>query len=105
MELGLVDGVHGGREKIELSLFQFVDGTILFCPADDKVIMNYVKLLRCFEVLSGLVINYVKSSMIPIGCQPEWLNTMQRKLGCGIVGLPFKYLAIMGEEDPRRVST
>ncbi|XP_057745007.1 uncharacterized protein LOC130962866 [Arachis stenosperma] len=54
-----------GRDNVELSHLQFIDDTILFCTPDDKIVRNYKRLLRCFEVMSGLSINFDKSSLIP----------------------------------------
>ncbi|XP_072074404.1 uncharacterized protein [Arachis hypogaea] len=55
-----------GKDNIELSHLQFVDDTILFCPPEEKTIKNYARLLRCFELMSGLSINFDKSSLISI---------------------------------------
>ncbi|XP_057746528.1 uncharacterized protein LOC130965782 [Arachis stenosperma] len=55
-----------GIDSIELSHLQFADGTILFCPPEDETIKNYKRLLRCFELMSGLSINFDKSSLIPM---------------------------------------
>ncbi|XP_016185980.1 uncharacterized protein LOC107627668 [Arachis ipaensis] len=57
-----------GKDNIELSHLQFADDTILFCPPEEETIRNYARLLRCFEMMSGLSINFDKSSLIPINC-------------------------------------
>ena len=105
MENGLVEGLCVGKEKVELSLLHFVDDTILFCPVNELAITNYVRQLRCFAVMSRLTINCEKYSMIPINCQTEWVSDLQRKLGCEVVSLPFKYLGIMVGENPKRIKT
>ncbi|XP_016207295.1 uncharacterized protein LOC107647761 [Arachis ipaensis] len=53
-----------GQDNIELSHLQFADDTILFCPTEEETIRNYKRLLRCFELMSRLNINFEKSSFI-----------------------------------------
>ncbi|XP_016171573.1 uncharacterized protein LOC107613893 [Arachis ipaensis] len=70
-----------GKNNIELSHLQFADDTILFCPLEEETIKNYARLLRCFELISGLSINYDKSSLIqsivissgPTTCVTHWV--------------------------------
>ncbi|XP_057734033.1 uncharacterized mitochondrial protein AtMg01250-like [Arachis stenosperma] len=64
------------RDSIALSHLQFADDTILFCPPEDDTIKNYKRLLRCFELMLGLSINFDKSSLIPINCDEQWIQTM-----------------------------
>ncbi|XP_020970158.1 uncharacterized protein LOC110268381 [Arachis ipaensis] len=61
-----------GRDNIELSHLQFADDTILFCPSEEEMIRNYKQLLRCFEMMSGLSINFDKSSLTPVNCEHSW---------------------------------
>ncbi|XP_015935098.1 uncharacterized mitochondrial protein AtMg01250-like [Arachis duranensis] len=60
-----------GKDSIVLSHLQFADDTILFCPLEEETIKNYRRLLRCFELMSGLSINFDKSSLIPINCDEQ----------------------------------
>ncbi|XP_052114413.1 uncharacterized protein LOC127745584 [Arachis duranensis] len=54
-----------GKDNTETSHLQFADDIILFCLLEEETIRNYAKLLRCFEMMSGLAINFDKSSLIP----------------------------------------
>ena len=45
------------------------DDIILFCPSKEETIRNYKRLLRCFEMISGLSINFDKSSLILVNCE------------------------------------
>ncbi|XP_016168518.1 uncharacterized protein LOC107611069 [Arachis ipaensis] len=65
-----------GRDQVELSYLQFADDTILFCPLEEETVKNYRKILRCFELMSGLSINFDKSSLIPINCDAQWVQRM-----------------------------
>ncbi|XP_016178235.1 uncharacterized protein LOC107620616 [Arachis ipaensis] len=69
---GRISPLLVGRDSIELSHLHFADDTILFCPPEEETIKNYKRLLRCFELMSGLSINFEKSSLIPINCEEQW---------------------------------
>ncbi|XP_016192852.1 uncharacterized protein LOC107633766 [Arachis ipaensis] len=77
-----------GKDNIELSHLQFADDTILFCPPEEETIRSYARLLRCFEMMSGLTINFDKSSLIPINFEQQWFYNMCNLLGCKEVSLP-----------------
>ncbi|XP_016168024.1 uncharacterized protein LOC107610488 [Arachis ipaensis] len=94
-----------GKESIELSHLRFADDTILFCPSEEKTIKNYARLLRCFEIMSGLTINFDKSSLIPINCEQHWTDNMCSLLGCKEANLPVRYLGIPLGANPRLVKT
>ncbi|XP_020982428.1 uncharacterized protein LOC110273583 [Arachis duranensis] len=71
-----------GSDNIELWHLQFVDNTILFCPPEEDTVRNYQRLLRCFEIMSGLSINFDKSNLIPVNCSQEWpvIDNVEEKL-------------------------
>ncbi|XP_057739774.1 uncharacterized protein LOC130956823 [Arachis stenosperma] len=92
-----------GKDNIELSHLQ--DDTILFCPPEEETIRNYARLLRFFEMMSGLSINFNKSSLIPINCEQPWTHNMCNLLGCKVANLPMRYLGISLRANPRQVST
>ncbi|XP_016173374.1 uncharacterized protein LOC107615869 [Arachis ipaensis] len=94
-----------GKDNIELSHLQFADDTILLCPLEEETIRNYARLLRCFEMMSGLSINFDKSSLIPINCDQQWTYNMCSLLGCKEASLPVRYLGISLGENPRLVRT
>ena len=55
------------NNPLMISNFLFVDDTLIFCDADVDQI-GYLKCtLLCFEAVSGLRVNLVKSEMVPIG--------------------------------------
>nr|XP_025628058.1 uncharacterized protein LOC112721200 [Arachis hypogaea] len=87
-----------GRDNIELSHLQFADDTILFCPTEEETIMNYKRLLRCFELMSRLSINFEKSSLNPVNCDRLWVRRMCLLLGCKEASLPVRYLGIPLEQ-------
>ncbi|XP_029152456.1 uncharacterized protein [Arachis hypogaea] len=87
-----------GRDHVELSHFQFVDDTVLFYPLEEETIKNYKRILRCFELMSGLSINYDKSSLIPINCDAQWVQRMCSVLGCKEASLPELQVELLPED-------
>ncbi|XP_057717706.1 uncharacterized protein LOC130932400 [Arachis stenosperma] len=94
-----------GKDNIELLYLQFADDTILFCPPEEETVINYARLLRDFEVMSGLTINFDTSSLIPINCEQQWTYNMCNLLGCKEANLPVRYLGIPLGANPRLVRT
>ncbi|XP_072054162.1 uncharacterized protein [Arachis hypogaea] len=94
-----------GKDNIELSHLQFVDDTILFCPPEEETIRNYARLLRCFEMMLRLTINFDKSILIPINCEGQWTYNMCNLLGCKDVSLLVRYLDISLGANPILVKT
>lgn len=50
--------------------------------------------LQLFELVSGLKVNFHKSSLIGINTSTEWLEEAAEVLNCHVGGIPFKYLGI-----------
>ncbi|XP_057730401.1 uncharacterized protein LOC130945711 [Arachis stenosperma] len=102
---GWISPLLVGRDNIELSHLQFADYTILFCLPEEETVRNYKRLLRCFELMSGLSINFEKSNLIPVNCSQEWVSRMCQLLGCQEAALPVRYLGINLGANPRLVKT
>ena len=45
----------------------FADDTILFCDADEEQFLHVRMLLLCFQAVTGLKVNVLKSEMVPLG--------------------------------------
>lgn len=104
-QLQIIEGLQIGRDGTNLSHLQFVDGTIIFCPPKSQMIVNLRRLLDCYQLISGLKINYAKSGIICFGRNIEWIETIANKLGCQVVKLPTTYLGIPLGANLRRVKT
>ncbi|XP_016168905.1 uncharacterized protein LOC107611504 [Arachis ipaensis] len=94
-----------GRDRVELSHLQFIDDTILFCPSEDETMKNYKRLLRWFELMFGLSINFDKSSLIPINCDEQLVQRMCSLWGCKSGTLPMRYLRVPLGANPRLLKT
>lgn len=68
--------------------------------------MVFVKrVLRCFEVLSGLRINYHKSVVCGVGVDDELLFAFAKLLNCKVHSLSLKFLGLPPGANPSRKST
>lgn len=76
-----------------------------FCSAKRKYLTNIRRIMDCFQLLSGLKINYSKSALMVIGRTEEWGNLMASRLGCQLVELPISYLGIPLGANPRNTET
>jgi hypothetical protein len=56
-------------------------------------------------MVSGLKINFWKSSLIGVNVSPEFLRVASAFLNCRVSSLPFKYLGLPVGASPRRVTT
>lgn len=73
MQQILIKGIAVGRHKVELTHLHFVDDTLLFVPDDDRTLVNYRRLLKCFSLMTGLKVNYSESCLVSWKNDHEWL--------------------------------
>ncbi|GMP84262.1 hypothetical protein CsSME_00037854 [Camellia sinensis var. sinensis] len=76
-----------------------------FYEADWEEVLCIKRLLRCFEVISGLKINYNKSMVIGVGVEEDLLNDFADALNCSKHALPFMFLGMPFGASPRLKST
>ncbi|KAJ9561151.1 hypothetical protein OSB04_006311 [Centaurea solstitialis] len=66
----------------EISLLQYADDAIIMGEWDSDNALNLVRLLRCFEICSGLKINLSKSRILGVSVSIEEIRRMARLLNC-----------------------
>lgn len=67
---------------------------------ENAKVMKYI--LKSFELLSGLKINYNKSCLFGLNTNSDMLATIASTLGCVIGVVPFSYLRIMVGSNHRK---
>ncbi|XP_050214980.1 uncharacterized protein LOC126666065 [Mercurialis annua] len=65
-DLGLINGFVYFDDHDQISVLQFADDSILFLPFDLEHLWNLTRILRCFELIAALKINFHKSSLLGI---------------------------------------
>lgn len=73
VELGLIDGIFILDSIPNLSLLQFVGDTLILMPADLEKLKNLQRVLIYFELISGLKINFHKSSLVGLNVHQPFL--------------------------------
>jgi hypothetical protein len=102
--LGKFKGYHVGGD-IHFQMLQFVDDTILMGEGSWENLWTIKIILRSFELVSGLKINFVKSKLYGINLAPSFLAAGSMFLSCRSDTLPFKFLGIPVGANPRRRET
>ncbi|XP_028056846.1 uncharacterized protein LOC114260849 [Camellia sinensis] len=104
-ELGYLRGLTIGPNDLKVSHLQFADDTVIFCEADRVKLVTIMRILRCFELVSGLKINFHKSVLSGVGVNEEDIKDFVSVLHCHSQKLPITYLGIPLGANPRRKST
>jgi hypothetical protein len=104
VELGKFKGYHVGGD-IQFQILQFADDTILLGEGTWDNLWTIKTILRSFELVSGLKINFVKSNLYGINIDPSLLAAGSVFLSCRSDSLPFKFLGVPVGANPRRRET
>ncbi|XP_028061933.1 uncharacterized protein LOC114265350 [Camellia sinensis] len=99
-EMSLIKGATIRNNGLTVTHLQFADDTILFCEAEWVEVVTIKRILRCFEIFSGLKINYHKSVIAGIGVDEVLLQSFAFRLNCAHQRLPFKYLGLLLGANP-----
>ena len=102
VEANLYKGFNIGDSEVSIRLLQYADDTIFFGEASMDNLKAIKAILRTFELVSGLKINFAKSSFGAFGMNDQWKQMAARYLNCRQLVLPFVYLGIPIGANPRR---
>ncbi|XP_050211808.1 uncharacterized protein LOC126661967 [Mercurialis annua] len=91
---GLIDGIQIEGCINQVSLLQFADDTLVFIPYDLEKLMNLRRILHCFELISGLEINFQKSSITGINIDDYSLSLAADILSCKMQDFSITYLGL-----------
>ncbi|WMV21816.1 hypothetical protein MTR67_015201 [Solanum verrucosum] len=82
-----------GAEEREIGHMLYADDTIILCdPVEEQI--SYIRvILVLFEAVSGLKVNWGKSSLFPVNEVPQ-IKEMAGILGCSVGKLPTTYLGM-----------
>ncbi|XP_077234220.1 uncharacterized protein LOC143876406 [Tasmannia lanceolata] len=92
-DMGLYRGFLIGTSKVEVSLLQFADDTLLFCSPVLSQLLNLKAMLRCYEMVSGQRSNFGKSRLYAINVSESEASSFAGIMGCGLDVFPATYLA------------
>ncbi|GKU95494.1 hypothetical protein SLEP1_g8850 [Rubroshorea leprosula] len=99
----LYKGVEVRNDAVTITHLQFADDTIFFGEALEQNIRTVKCILRTFEMMVGLKINFEKCQLMGIEVEDDWRNKMAYRLGCKEGEFPIKYLGIPIGGNHRRL--
>lgn len=94
-----------GTDNLSIPMLQFADDTVFFGELYSQNIMTLKSILRCFEMASGLKVNFFKSSLTGLAINTRTLHTFADTLNCRIMEIPFMYLGLSVGANPRSLAT
>ena len=77
-----------------MNILQFADDTIFLGEASMDNVKAVKAILRSYEMVSGLRINFSKSQFGAIGQSEEWCCIAADFLNCAMLHFPFCYLGL-----------
>lgn len=97
----MVKGINGElnrplstKLKEAIIALQYADDTAFIVQGDNEVLISFKIMLRLFTSISGLQLNYGKSSFIPIGLSAPQVQQAQAILTCQKTDFPIIYLGM-----------
>ncbi|XP_071728751.1 uncharacterized protein [Rutidosis leptorrhynchoides] len=82
MDRGLFKGVEVGNDKVLVSHLQYADDTIFFGEWSRINALNLRNTLKCFELSSGLKVNFQKSCVYGVGVDFNEVSYVASFMGC-----------------------
>ncbi|GKV29207.1 hypothetical protein SLEP1_g38153 [Rubroshorea leprosula] len=101
---GMMHGIEIGKKGLSVSLLQFADDTIIMGRADAENIHTVKDILKWFELMSGLRINFSESSIFGYNVSEKWLKGSAGMLQCRVGRAPFLYLGLPVDELNKKIS-
>ncbi|KAK3221407.1 hypothetical protein Dsin_008432 [Dipteronia sinensis] len=91
-ELNMLRGAVMGDNEVHVSHLQFTNDTILFLEPKAEYLVNVKRILRCFEMASGLKINFHKSCIVQVGKKSATKENWAALIKCKKESPPITYL-------------
>jgi len=104
-ERGLYQGFQVGALGIVVSHLQYADDTLFIGEASMASLWAIKTILRCFELASGLKVNFFKSYVMGVNVGGDFLGLEERFLYCRVGSVPFTYLGLPVGANPRLEKT
>ncbi|GAU48842.1 hypothetical protein TSUD_186170 [Trifolium subterraneum] len=93
-ERNMFTGFKVGNTGLYVSHLQYADDTLFIGEASMENIWSLNAILRSFELVSDLKVNFYKSSIMGVNVNSEFLGVAEKFLHCKIEYIPFIYLGL-----------
>jgi len=84
---------------------QYADDSLIFLPNDFPSLLHAKRILRWFEIISGLKVNFYKSSLIGINLDNDYTSSLANSVFCCSDTFPVRYLGLPLRANPSRLYT
>jgi hypothetical protein len=98
-------GFRIGDNGLCISHLQYADDTLFIGEATTENLWVMKAILRGFEMVSGLKVNFWKSNIMGVNVPHEFMTVASTFLNCRVNSIPFKYLGLPIGANPRRATT
>ncbi|WJX67033.1 hypothetical protein P8452_51532 [Trifolium repens] len=105
VELNRFKGFRVGRRGVVISHLQYADDTLCIGEATLENLWALKAILRGFEMVSGLKVNFWKSNILGVNVSHQFMSAASVFLNCRIGSIPFKYLGLPVGANIRREAT
>ncbi|GAU38174.1 hypothetical protein TSUD_264000 [Trifolium subterraneum] len=105
VELGFYKGIQLRSCGVNISHLQYADDTLFVGEVCVENLWTTKAILRWFELISGLKVNFFKSKLFGINVEDDFLSSAAAFLKCNVERLPFIYLGLPVGANPRRMAT
>lgn len=92
MKKQFLEGVKVGKKRDNSEYAAVWDDTLFTCKVDTTNIMVIKSILKCFELISSLRVNFHKRKIGGMGVDESEIKKFSLILNCGIMKVPFKYV-------------
>jgi len=94
-----------GTNGLSISHLQYADDTLFIGEASMANLWATKTILRCFELASGLKVNFLKSQVMGVNVGGDFLGLAERFLYCKVDSVSFTYLGLPVGANPRLQKT
>ncbi|GJX92002.1 putative RNA-directed DNA polymerase [Tanacetum coccineum] len=94
VDKGIFNGIVVGSDRVTVSHLQYVVDTIFFGEWNKENAKSLMCILKCFEEVSDLRVNFNKSKLYGVGVTGGEIVEMARWMSCGVGELPITYLGL-----------
>lgn len=88
----ILNGWTAGRDKIVVSILQYADDTLIFCPNNVADIARWWNILNLVMAGLGLSLDMAKTSVIGININLTEVTNCANNFSCQADSFPINYL-------------
>ncbi|XP_021990859.1 uncharacterized protein LOC110887588 [Helianthus annuus] len=92
---GLIKGIELPNGGPVMSHLMYADDVVFMGEWSENTIMNLVRIMRGFNLISGLKISHKKSHLFGIDVDPSTVQVMANNIHCKVGSFPCKYLGLL----------